>query len=109
MSTTLLGDLGIGLTTRDPSEDKMEQVRELVLGDFRHQWDARVVVLENRVAELEARNRELELALHHRIDALQTRIDAVAGTLAADRRNAFEEIAQGLQELGERVRRAHRV
>jgi hypothetical protein len=98
MNATSLDDLRLGLTTRDPNEDKMEQIRDLVYGDFKRQCDV-------RIGQLEARMRELELGVQQRLDSLQARLDGLAGEVARDRRASLDEIARGLQDLGERVRR----
>ena len=83
---------------RPLSDEKMEQVRQLLFGDFEKQT-------EGRVRELEARVRELELGLHRRLDALQARLEALAGEVEANQRTSHHEIAAGLSDLADRVRR----
>jgi hypothetical protein len=39
-----------------------------------------------------------------RFDALSAQVEALANDLAADRRTAFDELAHGVAELGERIR-----
>jgi archaellum component FlaC len=80
------------------SDEKMQQVRELLFGEFEKQT-------EGRVKELEARVRELEVGLHRRLDAMQARLEALSGELDSSQRASHHEIATGLQELAERVRR----
>jgi archaellum component FlaC len=80
------------------SDEKMEQVRQLLFGEFEQQT-------EGRVKELEARVRELEVGLHRRLDALQARLEALSGEIDTNQRTAHHEIATGLTELAERVRR----
>lgn len=80
------------------NDEKMEQVRELLFGDFQRQSEARLAMLEARI-------RELELAVHHRLDAMQGRVEQLAGQAEADQRAAFEELSRGIAELGERIRR----
>lgn len=82
---------------RDPADEKMEQIRDLLFGEFQRQNDVRVNQLELRI-------RDLETNLQRRVDALQARFDALAGEIQAERRSAFDELARGIQELGERVR-----
>ncbi len=82
---------------RDPADEKMEQIRDLLFGEFQRQSDL-------RINQLEARIRDLEATLGHRLDALQARFDAHAGETEAGRRTAFDELARGVQELGERIR-----
>lgn len=76
----------------------MEQVRELLFGEFEKQTEA-------RVRELEAKVRELEIDLNRRLDAMQARLEALSGEIDSNQRTAQEEIASGLQDLAERVRR----
>lgn len=83
---------------RAVTDEKMEQVRQLLFGEFEQQT-------EGRVKELEARVRELEVGLHRRLDALQARVEAMAGEIDSNQRTAHDEIASGLTELAERVRR----
>lgn len=86
---------------RPISDEKMEQVRELLFGEFEKQT-------QTRVLELEARVREMELGLHRRIDAMQARMEALSGELDTSQRTSLHEIAAGLEELAERVRRGSR-
>jgi len=80
------------------SDEKMEQVRELLFGEFEKQTEQRVMALETRV-------RELEVGLHRQLDAMQARIEALSGEVDASQRTTHQEIASGLQDLAERVRR----
>jgi hypothetical protein len=84
--------------SRPISDEKMEQVRELLFGEFEKQTETRVV-------ELEARVRELEVGLNRRLDAMEARMEALSGEMDASQLTAQQEIAGGLQELAERVRR----
>jgi hypothetical protein len=97
MKTSSFSDLAGG-RDRSISDEKMQQVRELLFGEFEKQT-------EGRVEELEARVRELEIGLHRRLDAMQARLEALSGELDANQRASHIEIATGLQELAERVRR----
>jgi len=83
------------------TDEKMEQVREILFGEYQRQTDAHVALLEERI-------RELELTVHRRLDALQARIDAMSAEMDANQRSALDEIATGMQELGDRVRRIPR-
>lgn len=85
-------------SSRPISDEKMEQVRELLFGEFEKQT-------EQRVAELEARVRELETGVHRRLDAMQARLEALSGEIESNQRSGHQEIATGLLELAERVRR----
>lgn len=80
------------------NDDKMDQIRELVFGDYQRQTEARFAMLEVRI-------RELELAMHHRLDGIQGRVELLAGQAGAEQRAAFDELARSIADLGERVRR----
>lgn len=79
------------------SDEKMDQVRDLLFGEYQRKTEAHISLLEDRV-------RELELAMNRRLDALQARIDAVAAEGDAAQRSSLNEIAQGMAELSERIR-----
>ena len=89
------------LPIRDPSDEKMEQIRDLLFGEYQRQSGL-------RIGQLEARIRDLETAVERRLDALQARIEALSGEVQADRRSTFDELAQSVQELGERIRQIPR-
>ncbi|MCB1510276.1 MAG: hypothetical protein KDJ36_05180 [Hyphomicrobiaceae bacterium] len=76
----------------------MDQIRDLLFGDFARQHESRLAALENRV-------RDLELSLHRRLDALQARLDAMSAETDATQRQSLDEIARGVLELGERIKR----
>jgi hypothetical protein len=86
---------------RDQADEKMEQIRDLLFGEFQRQNEVRINQLELRI-------RELETSMQRRLDALQARFDALAGETQADRRSAFDELAVSIQDLSERVRRIPR-
>lgn len=79
-------------------DEKMDQVRELLFGEFQRQSEARMALLEARI-------RELELGLQRRLDAMEQRVEQLAGKSDAEQRAAFDELARGIADLGERVRR----
>ena len=98
MTATSLNEVRNAATDRDLTDEKMEQVRELLFGDYERQTQERVEILETRI-------RDLELSLHRRLDAMQARLDAISAELDATQRNTLEEIGNGLRELGERINR----
>ena len=79
-------------------DDKMDQVRELLFGELQRQSEARMALMEARI-------RELELGLIRRLDGIEQRVEQIAGKVDADHRAAFDELARGIADLGERVRR----
>ena len=98
MSASSLNNLHNGTPTGHLTDDKMDQVRELLFGDYERQTEARVGVLENRI-------RDMELALHGRLDALQARLDAVSAEIDATQRQTLNEIGTGLSDLADRLKR----
>lgn len=81
-----------------PSADaRMDQIRQLLLGDSLNSGQA-------RLAALELRQTEFETQVLHRLDLLSQRLDALSRDVLADRRAAFDELARAMLELGNRVR-----
>ncbi len=87
--------VGPGVQQQD---EKMDQIRELLFGEYQRQSEARLALLDARI-------RELELGFHRRLDAIEQRLDQIAGNADAEHRAAFDELARGIADLGERVRR----
>lgn len=87
--------------TEAPDTDKMDQIRELLHGEFRRE-------ALNKINALEQRVRELESAIHRRMDTAQLRLDSLAGELASERRAQFDELARAMIDMGERIRRIAR-
>jgi polyhydroxyalkanoate synthesis regulator phasin len=86
MSISEMAQFGAQSSHVDSADAQMEQIRELLVGDVQRRADARVEALEARVRDLEAR-----------LEALNTE-------QTASRRSAFEELARGVAELGERIK-----
>ncbi len=93
MNATRIGDLRLaagGLARaneNDPTDQQMEQIRELLFGEMKRQADL-------RFAQIEAR-----------MDAMEARIGAMAAEVDAERRTSFDGLARGVSELGEQIRR----
>ena len=83
---------------RDPDVEKMDQIRELLVGEHVRSNEARMVAME-------ARLREIETGFIQRLDAMAARIEALAGETESDRRTAFDDLARSVIDLGERIRR----
>ena len=86
---------------RDLSDEKMDQVRELLLGDALRRMEARLAFLESRL-------NEVEIGIGRQLDALETRIEGLAGATEGDRRATFEALARNVVDLGEQIRRISR-
>lgn len=98
MNATSLSELrGAGLP-RDVADDKMEQIRDLLFGEFKRESDARLALME-------ARLREIETTLTRRLEAVEARLDALNGEINAERRMSFDELSRSVFELGDRIRR----
>lgn len=101
MNATSLDELRAAKAQSERQDEKMEQIRDLLVGDVVRQTD-------RRIAALEARIEELESSLGSRLSALNARLDALAGEVGAGQRSAFDELAKGVHELGEQIRRISR-
>lgn len=86
----------LGLTTGP--DDRLDQVRDLLFGEYQRQTEARLAMMDARI-------RELELAIQRRLDALEQRAEHMIAKTDGDTRAAFEELARGMADLGDRVRR----
>ncbi len=68
---------------RELTDEKMDQVRELLLGDVLRRFEA-------RIAYLEARLSDVELGISRQLDAVEARIESLTVVADGDRRSAFE-------------------
>lgn len=98
MNVTSLDELRKAKAGQGLEDERMEQIRELLLGDHFRLADARLTRLEQQMADL-------ELLLSKRLDALSARIEALGGEMESDRRSSFNELAQSVQELGQKIQR----
>ena len=85
----------------EPTDDQMQQIRELLFGEALRRNSSRADLIEARLKDLEAE-------ITRRFDALSAQLAALAADLATDRRTAFDELAHGVAELGERIRHLSR-
>lgn len=86
---------------RDLTDEKMEQVRELLFGDA-------IRILETRLRQLEARLGDLEANVGRQVETIEARLQTLAGAAEADRSVAFEALARSILDLGEQVHRISR-
>jgi hypothetical protein len=100
MNAPTLNDIR-GAVNRDMTDEKMEQVREILVGDSVRRMEARVTFLENRM-------NEFEVSIGRQLDALEARIEALAGSAEGERRVTFEALAASVSSLGEQIRRIAR-
>ncbi|MEQ1651865.1 MAG: hypothetical protein ABL897_05200 [Hyphomicrobium sp.] len=88
-------------TSRDITDEKMEQVREILVGDS-------VRRMEQRLAFLEQRQTDLEISVGRQLDALEARIETLASAADGERRTTFEALATSVSSLSEQIRRISR-
>ena len=108
MNAPSLNDLRNAIPARDLADEKMSQVRDLLVGDLMRANDARIAAVEARsdarVAALETRVRDLETGIGQRLTTLHQRIEALAADHTADRQAAFDELGKSVLELGDKIR-----
>lgn len=102
MTATSLDALRTGAPSRKVTDEKMEQVRELLLGEDLRRTD-------ERLSAIEAHLNSLQTDVFNRLDAMQARLDALAGEVSGNQRSAFDELSKGIADLGERVKNLSRV
>jgi DNA anti-recombination protein RmuC len=98
MNATSLSELRNGAAPTAAADDKLEQIRDLLYGEFKREHEAKLKLLE-------ARLQDLETSLHRKLDAIHVRLDAMASESAAERRTSFDELSRSIFELGDRIRR----
>jgi hypothetical protein len=94
-------DLKPAPNVRVGAEDRMEQIRELLVGEH-------LRVQEARLAAVESRLRDLEGLVFRRVDALTARIETLAADSGTDRRAAFDELSRMVLDLSENIHRLSR-
>ena len=97
MNANSLDQIRAASGSRDGRDDRMEQVRQLLVGDHVRDMETRMVALEQRLQDVDG-------SVARKLDAVSARIDALASQLDYDRRAAFSELSQGVLELSERLR-----
>lgn len=97
MNAPTLNELRHAIPARDAVDEKMVQVRDLLVGDVVREQEARMLAIENRL-------HELERTFADRIALINERIEALSAGHTGERRAAFEELSRHIQDLGDRVR-----
>jgi len=90
-----------GAVTRDVTDEKMDQVREILIGDALRRMEARVAFLETRL-------NDIEVSVARQLDALEARIDTLGGSADGQRREAFDALASSVASLSDQIRRIAR-
>lgn len=97
MNAPSLHEIRNGMTARDPADEKMNQVRDLLIGDY-------VRASEARLDAMEVRMRDLETGITQRLTLLQQRIESLGADHTLDRQAAFEQLGRSVAELGDKIR-----
>jgi len=79
------------------ADERMEQVRELLFGDYKRQCELQIAALEARLAESQA-------AMLRRVEDLEARLAHLAGETRNAQKSAFADLARSVADLGERIR-----
>ncbi|MEO1206772.1 MAG: hypothetical protein AAFV45_10605 [Pseudomonadota bacterium] len=101
MTATSLNGLRNGSSGMDLADERMDQIRELLVGDTVREF-------EHRLSTMEVRIRELEDELARRVEALDMRLEALSGEVTGERRAAFDELSKGINDLGQRIKQISR-
>jgi hypothetical protein len=109
MNAPTLNDLRNVFPARDLADEKMNQVRDLLVGDFVREMQARTLAVENRMSAMETRLRDLENGLGQRLTELHGRIEQMSADHTLDRNAAFRELAGSVLELSDKIRAISRV
>lgn len=97
MNATSLQELRAAQGNQDPQDERLDKLRELLLGDHARETEASLAAIAARLDSLEA-------SVSNQLDALSARIEAMAGSLEADRRASFLELSKNVEGLAERIR-----
>lgn len=101
MNATSLNALRAANPPRDAQDEKMDQIRELLVGDIVRQTEV-------RLSNLEARVKDFETTVGSRLAALHARIEAMSGEVGAQHRASFDDLGKSVLELAERIRKIAR-
>lgn len=96
MNATTFAELRQATMAGAQADQKMDQVRELLFGEYRRASEA-------RMAHMEARMLELEREVRGRLNAMEAKLDALASTSDRDRRRQFDELSRAIGELGTHI------
>lgn len=82
----------------DTTDEKLDQIREIVVGESLRLVESRLSLLENRLDDL-------EISVVRQLDALEARIESLATATDGERRSTFEALAESVAHLSEQIRR----
>jgi hypothetical protein len=102
MTATSLDLLRNGAPLRKVADEKMDQVRDLLVGDDLRRTDDRLAAIETRLTHLET-------DVTRKIDAIQARVEAMSGEVSSQHRAAFDALSRGIADLGKHVKDLSRI
>lgn len=115
MNYTQVGSFRADLQLRTPHDDqsdRMEQIRDLLVGELRREMSGMLARLEQRVIGIETELQQRMGVLEARIDQLETSVYRGNGALESrvreldsERRATFVALSEGVADLAQRVRR----
>lgn len=97
MNATSLQVLRAAQAAGEQPDERLAKVRDLLIGDHAREMEA-------RIASLALKLEQVETTLTRQLDALAARLDALAGSVEADRRAAFLELSNNVEDLAARIR-----
>jgi hypothetical protein len=97
MNASSLHELRAAQAARNPQDERMDQVRELLIGEHVRETEARIAALAHRIDQMES-------TVAGQLDSLARRIEALAGETDAGRRSAFLELSRHVESLAEGIR-----
>ncbi len=88
-----------GISSNENAPDnRMDEVRELLIGDHIRDTEARLAALARRIDTLELS------AMTRQLEGFAARLEILANETDADRRAAFQELSQHVESLAESIR-----
>ena len=87
-----------GLSSNENApDDRMDEVRELLMGDHVRDLEARISALAQRIDTLETN-------LTRQMDGFAARLESLAKDADTGRRTAFEDLSRHVETLAESIR-----
>ncbi len=97
MNATNLHELRDLSSNENAPDERMDEVRELLIGDHARDTEARIAALTQRIDALET-------TMTRQMEGFAARLESLANDADADRRAAFQELSQHVESLAESIR-----
>lgn len=101
MNATTLQELRAAQALREPQDERLTQVRELLMGDHARDMESRMIALSARLDALEM---SMMQSMMHQLDAMAAKIETLAAGADSERRQAFGELARHVEMLSDGIR-----